>query len=115
MFSTRFSFRALALPVYATVIASSADALISPTPTPIATQRNVSFTWSASPSSSVLGYRIYWGTGSGNYQNVRDVKNVLKTTLSLPKATKYYVAVSAYNSGGNSGFSNQVIVPIASN
>ena len=74
-----------------------------------AATRTVKFAWNASPSA-VVGYKIFWGTGSHNYQNVRDVKNVLTTSLTLSE-TKYYVAVSAYSMTTNSGFSNEVIVP----
>jgi hypothetical protein len=75
-----------------------------------AATRTVKFAWNASPSAEVVGYKIFWGTGSHNYQNVRDVKNVLTTSLTLSE-TKYYVAVSAYSMTTSSGFSNEVIVP----
>ena len=75
-----------------------------------AATRTVKFAWKASPSAEVVGYKIFWGTGSHNYQNVRDVKNVLTTSLTLSE-TKYYVAVSAYSMTTNSGFSNEVVVP----
>jgi hypothetical protein len=75
-----------------------------------AATRTVKFAWKASPSAEVVGYKIFWGTGSHNYQNVRDVKNVLTTSLTLSE-TKYYVAVTAYSMTANSWFSNEVIVP----
>ena len=75
-----------------------------------AATRTVKLAWSASPSAEVIGYKIFWGTGSHNYQNVRDVKNVLTTSLTLSE-TKFYVAVTAYSMTTNSGFSNEVIVP----
>src|SRR6266481_1947774 len=75
-----------------------------------AATRTVKFAWKASPSAEVVGYKIFWGTGSQNYQNVRDVKNVLTTSLTLSE-TKYYVAVIAYSMTTTSGFSNEVIVP----
>ena len=75
-----------------------------------AATRTVKFAWNASPSAEVVGYKIFWGTGSHNYQNVRDVKNVLTTSLTLSE-TKYYVAVTAYSMTTNSSFSNEVIVP----
>src|SRR5207249_11385144 len=64
----------------------------------------------ASPSAEVVGYKIFWGTGSHNYQNVQDVKNALTTSLTLSE-TKYYVAVTAYSMTANSWLSNEVIVP----
>ena len=75
-----------------------------------AATRTVKFAWNASPSAEVVGYKIFWGTGSHNYQNVRDVKNALTTSLTLSQ-TKYYVAVTAYSMTTNTGFSNEVIVP----
>jgi hypothetical protein len=78
-----------------------------------AATRTVKFAWKASPSA-VVGYKIFWGTGSHNYQNVRDVKNVLTTSLTLSE-TKYYVAVTAYSMTTNSGFSNEVIVSASTN
>ncbi len=75
-----------------------------------AATRTVKFAWKASPSAEVVGYKIFWGTGSHNYQNVQDVKNVLTTSLTLSE-TKYYVAVTAYSMTANSWLSNEVIVP----
>ena len=75
-----------------------------------AATRTVKFAWNGSPSAEVVGYKIFWGTGSHNYQNVRDVRNVLTTSLTLSE-TKYYVAVTAYSMTTNSGLSGEVIVP----
>ena len=79
-----------------------------------AATRTVKFAWKASPSAAVVGYKIFWGTGSHNYQSVRDVKNVLTTSLTLSE-TKYYVAVTAYSMTTNSGLSNEVVVPASTN
>ena len=76
-----------------------------------AATRTVKFAWKASPSAEVVGYKIFWGTGSHNYQNARDVKNVLRTSLTLSKNSEYYVAVTAYSMTTNSGLSSEVIVP----
>lgn len=87
---------------------------VTPTPTPTpAPTRAVSFAWKASVSPGVIGYKIFWGTGSGNYQNVRDVKNVLATSLTLSKTSQYYVTVSAYTMETSSSMSNEVIVPMS--
>src|SRR6476660_6758041 len=86
----------------------------TPTATPTPATRTVKFAWKASSSDEVVGYKIYWGTGTYNYQNVRDVGNTLTTSLTLQKTTKYYVAVSGYTMSTNSPFSNEVIVPPAS-
>jgi hypothetical protein len=83
----------------------------TPTPTPSST-RSVSFTWNPSTSPEVIGYQIFWGTGAGNYQNVRDVQNVLATSLTLSRSSQYYVTVSAYTMATSSPLSNEVIVPV---
>ena len=67
-----------------------------------AATRTVKFAWKASSSDEVVGYKIYWGTGTYNYQNVRDVRNALSTSLTLSKTTQYHVAVSAYSMSTNS-------------
>src|ERR1700756_4974088 len=85
---------------------------ITPTPTPAT--RTVKFGWKASPSPEVVGYKIFWGTGSHNYQNVRDVGNALTASLSLSTGSQYYVTVLAYGMAENSSFSNEVIVPASS-
>jgi hypothetical protein len=92
---------------------TSTQALHAATAPPAATQstRTVKFAWKASRSTEVVGYKIFWGTGSYNYQNVRDVKNVLTASLPLSKSNEYYVAVTAYSMTTSSGFSNEVIVP----
>jgi hypothetical protein len=104
------------LTILASLISTQAVHGITPTPTPTPTPatRTVSFKWKASPSPEVVGYKIFWGTGSQNYQNARDVKNVLTTSLTLSQTNQYYVAVIAYSMTESSYFSNEVIVPPAS-
>jgi hypothetical protein len=101
------------LAILASLISTQALQAITPTPTPTPTPstRTVSFVWKASPSAEVVGYKIFWGTGSHNYQNARDVKNVLRTSLTLSNNSQYYVSVIAYSMTANSSFSNEVIVP----
>jgi hypothetical protein len=86
---------------------------ITPTPTPTPTTRIVKFGWKPSASPEAVGYKIFWGTGSYNYQSSRDVKNALTTSLTLSKNNQYYVAVIAYSMTDSSWFSNEVIVPKA--
>ncbi len=92
---------------------SAFAAAADPSPTP-STQRTVTFTWNASSSEQVLGYKLYWGTGSKNYQNAMDVKIVFSHSLILNTTTEYYVAAKAYNSSGESALSNEVVVPAVS-
>ena len=66
--------------------------------------------WDASPGE-VAGYRLYYGTSAGSYAQNVDVGNVISySTDSLPltENTLYYFVVIAYNSAGESGYSNEV-------
>ena len=72
-------------------------------------------------SSSASGYRVYYGTASGNYTSNVNVGNATTSTVSnLTDDSTYYFSVKAYDSEGNeSGFSNEVsqttvAVPVAS-
>src|SRR3989344_8270826 len=55
------------------------------------------------------GYRLYYGTASGNYGSVIDAGNVITHTVTGLSGGTYYFAVTAYDTSGNeSGFSNEV-------
>jgi hypothetical protein len=60
--------------------------------------------------TDLAGYRIYYGTASGNYAETIDVGNITTSVVSnLADGTTYYFAVTAYDtSGGESGYSNEV-------
>lgn len=65
----------------------------------------------------VSGYRIYYGTASGNYfqsvgqgLNVGDVTTYTVTGLS--SGTRYYFAATAYDPNGESTYSNEVFKDI---
>lgn len=65
--------------------------------------------WTAVPEPSVLGYKLYYGTTSGQYDSHVDVGPEVSYTLNgLASGTTYYFAVSAYNSGGESALSSEV-------
>ncbi len=63
-----------------------------------------------SPVQGSLGYRIHYGQSSGAYTEVRDVGPVTEAEVpDLEDCVEYFVAVKAYNAGGESrGFSNEV-------
>ena len=65
--------------------------------------------WDA--AANAQGYRLYYGTASGQYTQTKDVGNALSASLSgLADCTTWYVAVKAYNSAGESpSFSNEVV------
>jgi hypothetical protein len=61
------------------------------------------------PLTDLGGYKVYYGTSSGNYTVSLDVGNV--TTYKIDNLTPgtYYFAVTAYDTSGNeSGYSNEV-------
>lgn len=60
--------------------------------------------------TNLAGYKVYYGTASGNYATSVDVGNVTTYTVTgLSSGTTYYFAVTAYNTNsGESGFSNEV-------
>ena len=90
-------------------------ATASPTPPPCRLLEPSTLAWKGSPSTEVVGYKIFWGTGINNYQSVRDVRNALTASLALSSSNKYYVAVVAYSMTGTSGFSNEVVVSASTN
>ena len=87
---------ALAL-VSALVLPAAVHAAGEPAPT-------VALSWNANPEPDVAGYKVHFGTESGVYSNVIDVRGT--TSASLPQLLMggtYYMAVSAYNSAGLEG------------
>ncbi|EIC29042.1 LamG domain-containing protein [Methylomicrobium album] len=71
----------------------------------------VNLAWDPSESPAVEGYKVAYGTGSGNYTSTVDAGN--KTSLSvsgLNAGTRYFFAVKAYDSAGTteSAYSNEL-------
>ncbi len=65
------------------------------------TTLTVNWNTSSAPSSTIAGYKVYYGTTPDALTNVVDVGNVITTTLTgLTNFTRYYVAVSVYNRRG---------------
>ena len=63
-------------------------------------------TWD--PGTSVAGYKVYTWTSSNAYGAPVDVGNVTTfQSFSLQSGKTYYFAVTAYNSTGESGYSNE--------
>jgi Fibronectin type III domain len=69
------------------------------------------------PVANATGYRLYYGTSSGNYSSSVDAQNQTIVTVSgLTDGARYYLAVKAYDSTTTSNFSNEVsgVVPASS-
>jgi hypothetical protein len=84
-----------------------------PTPTP--SPSSVTLTWTAdaatsNPATNPTGYRLHLGLSSGAYTQTTTLGNVTTAKVSnLTSGTKYYCAISAYNSANVDGpLSNQV-------
>ena len=77
-------------------------------------------TWDASttnsdgtPLTDLAGYKIYYGTISGEYQLYKDVKNVTEYPISLPdNGRTYYFVVTAYDTSNNESIYSDEADPI---
>jgi hypothetical protein len=59
-------------------------------------------------SADATGYRLHYGTESGNYTEQIDVGNSTSHLLTnLVDCSRYYPVVTAYNDAGSSGFSGE--------
>jgi len=63
--------------------------------------------WTAVDDPTVLGYNVYYGTASHTYGEPVNVGNHTTHTVRGLAPGTYYFAVTAYNSVGESGFSNE--------
>lgn len=65
-------------------------------------------TWDPVNDQSVQGYKVHVGISSGHYIAERDVGIVTSVPFRLPGRRVWYFAVTAYNSAGESQFSQEV-------
>ena len=75
-----------------------------------AAARNLTLAWSPSSSSTVAGYKVYYGTASGTYTSASLVGNQTSTTISnlTPGVTYYFNATAIDANTIESGFSGEV-------
>ncbi len=77
--------------------------------TAAASGERVTLVWEASPSESVAGYRVYWGTNSRAYCCVTNAGLALTQAVVLPHRERWFFAATAYDTNGlESDFSNEV-------
>ena len=76
----------------------------------------VTLAWDHNKEADLAGYKIYYGTSSGNYDVTWDVGNWTTCTIAgLEEGKTYYFAATAYDIHDNeSDFSNEVSHSIAS-
>jgi hypothetical protein len=91
---------------------SAAQTLSVVPPPPVLTAPSsgtATLTWDPETDLSVSGYKAYVGTSSNAYGAPVDIGNVTTYQIvNLQPGTTYYFAVTAYNSAGESGYSNEV-------
>lgn len=59
------------------------------------------FSWEAVADPSVAGYKVHWGTSSGNYTQIADAGNTTELIVSsFTEGVTYFAAVTAYASSG---------------
>jgi hypothetical protein len=76
---------------------------------------SVSLSWDANAEQDIAGYKVYWGTSSGVYDQFSDVSQTTASVSDLTVGVRYYFAVTAYDlSGLESGYSEEVSAILAS-
>jgi hypothetical protein len=67
-------------------------------------------------TDAVNGYRIHYGNASGTYNHVFDAGNRTNATVSnLAAGATYFFALTAYDSAGESDFSNELRYSVPTN
>lgn len=76
---------------------------------PVYSGNRLTLTWTASPSTNVLGYRLYYGTNYNQRNFAATVGNVTNATIDrLTSGVDYFLHVTAYDTSGESLPSNVV-------
>jgi hypothetical protein len=75
--------------------------------------QTVTLTWDSILQPDLAGYRVHWGTASGDYTQETDVGNTTRAVVSnLTDGTTNFFAVTAYNTAGLESLpSNEVSYP----
>ena len=83
---------------------------------PFSFSADITMAWDSNNESDLAGYKIYYGTSSGNYSHTEDVGNVTEYTIvDLQEGVTYFFAAKAYNYSGNeSSFSEELVYTLLS-
>jgi len=75
----------------------------------------VSLTWMPNPEENLAGYKLHFGSSSGNYSTVLDVGAVRIAPLPpMILGQTYYVALSAYDTNAREGPLSEELIVTAS-
>lgn len=75
----------------------------------------VSMTWIPNPESNIAGYKLHFGSSSGNYTTVINVGRVASAQLpAMILGRTYYLALSAYDTANRDGPLSAELVVTAS-
>jgi hypothetical protein len=99
-----------------TAASGSVSGTASLTVTAITTTGSATLAWSApttntdgTPLTDLAGYKVYYGTSSGNYTSSLDIGNVATYTVNNLSPGTYFFSVTAYDTSRiESSFSNEV-------
>ena len=94
----------------------STELTLAPLPTQTPPGISATFSWLPNQETTLAGYKIYYGTVSGTYDNTIDVGNpapvdgrIHGQVNGLVEGTTYYFAVTAYDTNGlESDYSTEV-------
>lgn len=71
----------------------------------------VTLTWDPNTEADLAGYKIYYGTSSGNYSANVDAGNQTYHTLSnLVSGQQYYISITAYDTSGNESTNSSEVI-----
>jgi hypothetical protein len=60
----------------------------------------VTATWNPNPESDIAGYRLLYGTQSGNYTTTLDVGNTTTSVVTVTAGQTYFFVIQAYDTSG---------------
>jgi len=105
--NTRWGLSCLPVILFAVLIALFT---FSPVNIHTALAADVTLQWDPNPEPNIAGYKIYYGTQSGNYTTTLDVGNFTSCVISdLDPGQTYFFAATAYNTDSyESDYSNEV-------